>query len=235
MISDAADDDFRLAQDLVAMAASDGSVSDIECLIIADICRKQGIPAEVYEAYLFREYPVECDATPIESIDKAEYIKKLICVMGADGNCTEMEIFLLEVIASKIGMRHLELVSLVLSTTSKRHFYGDTGSRILSSFMKNVIDPKANMLRQNHDNMQKILHLIADDIRKDYAADDNPALYARALAQAVSMFIENTLLKKEYEAMGIGLQRTVNEECRRLTGMDMERALNMGSKPNEQS
>lgn len=224
MISDAADDDFRLAQDLVAMATADGSVSDIECLMIAEICREQGIAPEVWEAYLFRDYPMESDALPAESIDKYEYLKKLIRVMGVDGHCAEMEIFLLEVIAGKLGVKHLELVSLVLSTATRRHFHGDTGSRILSSFMKNVIDPKSKTLQQNQDNMLKVLHLIADDLRKDDPSSV-PAPFAQTLFQAANMFLENSLLQKEYETMGIGLSRTLNEECRRLIGNGLRKSL----------
>ena len=76
--------------------------------------------------------------------------------MGVDGVSSHMEIYLLEIIASKMGFSHMDLVSLVLMTATRTFFSGDTGSRTLSSFLHNVIDPKGKNLRENRDNIKKI-------------------------------------------------------------------------------
>ena len=198
------------------MAKADGSISEEECLAIVRICREQGIAPEQYEAYLFGEVPAVSEALPIDRIDRHEYLKRLIMVMGADAECSQIEIFLLEVIAGKLGVRHLELVSLVLITATRRHFHGDTGSRILSSFLKNVIDPKSMTLQQNQDNMRTILSLIVADLYRD-CPDDTAEAFLHTLADAAGIVLGNRLLRREYEMMGLSLSQTVGEECRRLT------------------
>jgi len=46
LFNDASDADFKLAQDLVAIAYADGEISEAEKKMIAEICRLEGISTD---------------------------------------------------------------------------------------------------------------------------------------------------------------------------------------------
>ena len=52
LFSDSSDADFKLAQDLVAIAIADGEISEKERKAITDICRSEGVTEEVINDYL---------------------------------------------------------------------------------------------------------------------------------------------------------------------------------------
>ena len=156
IFNDASDKDFKLAQDLVAIAIADGEISEAERKVIVEICQKEGIPNETVDKFLIG-FDAETESPmPNQRKEKMEYLTKLIRVMGIDGHSSHMEIYLLEIIASKMGVSHMELVSLVLMTATRKYFSGDIGVRTLSSFIHNVIDPKGKNLRENRDNIRKL-------------------------------------------------------------------------------
>lgn len=214
IFNDAADNDFRLAQDLVAMAMADGIISDVEYHTIVDICQSYGISKDVVEAHI-NGTSERHEAMPASKVDKKNYLKRLIKVMGADGDCSQIEVFLMEVIAGKLGFKRLELVSLVINTTSREHFQGDLGNKAMNSFLKNVIDPKFKTLQQNQDILRKIMKLMADDIRADFPEGD-PDSFEVMMNKGVHLLEDNSVLSHEYATMGISLVRTLKEECRRL-------------------
>lgn len=132
LFNDASDSEFKLAQDLVAIAVADGEISEAERQVITEICQKEGISTEtIHDCLLGFDEDIE-SLMPNLRRDKAAYLTKMIRVMGVDGESSHMEIYLLEIIASKLGISHMELVSLVLMTATHRNFPGDTGTRTLS-------------------------------------------------------------------------------------------------------
>jgi tellurite resistance protein len=52
LFANAVDDEYRLAQDLVAIAIADGSISKEEYNMIVKICRSMGISTDVIDAYI---------------------------------------------------------------------------------------------------------------------------------------------------------------------------------------
>ena len=46
IFNDASDAEFKLAQDLVAIAMADGEISEAERKVIAEICQSEGISKE---------------------------------------------------------------------------------------------------------------------------------------------------------------------------------------------
>ena len=132
--------------------------------------------------------------------------------MGADGHSSHMEIYLLEIIASKMGISHMELVSLVLMTATRKYFSGDTGAKTLSSFLHNVIDPKGKNLRDNRDNINKIFDLIAENISQLRNAEEDRNAFTQAISSASELLFENALLDKEFKDLGIDFKRVLAEE-----------------------
>ena len=164
LFNDASDAEFKLAQDLVGIAMADGEISDAERKMITEICQSEGISDDTMQDCLMGLDKDINNQIPDKRREKADYLSKLIRVMGVDGYSSHMEIYLLELIASKMGVGHMELVSLVLMTATRRNFPGETGSKALASFLKNVIDPKSKSLRNNRDNIRKLFDLIAENV-----------------------------------------------------------------------
>lgn len=212
LFNDASDAEFKLAQDLVGIAIADGEISDAERKVIAEICQSEGISEDtVHDCLIGLDKDTNCQI-PGKRKEKSDYLTKLIRVMGVDGYSSHMEIYLLELIASKMGVGHMELVSLVLMTATRRNFPGETGSKALASFLKNVIDPKSKSLRSNRDNIRKLFDLIAENVPQVQNEEEDRADFMKAMDRATSLLMENTLLMSECHTMGIDLKTILIEE-----------------------
>ena len=211
LFNDASDMEFKLAQDLVAIAIADGEISEAEQKAITETCRK-GISDDTLNDCL-KGFDEDVKAhIPAKKKEKIGYITKLICVMGVDGVSSHMEIYLLEIIASKMGFSHMDLVSLVLMTATRSFFSGDTGSRTLSSFLHNVIDPKGKNLRENRDNIKKIFDLMAKNVPQLQNEEEDKAAFVKAMSAATDLLMENSLLCNEFHSMGIDFETVLMNE-----------------------
>lgn len=212
LFNDASDTEFKLAQDLVGIAMADGEISDAERKVIEEICQSEGISNDTVEDCLMGFDKDTNLLMPDKRREKSDYLVKLIRVMGVDGYSSHMEIYLLELIASKMGVGHMELVSLVLMTATKRNFPGETGSKALASFLKNVIDPKSKSLRNNRDNIRQLFDLMAENVPRAQNEEEDKAVFMKAMDKATELLMENTLLISEFRAMGIDFKNILMEE-----------------------
>lgn len=212
LFNDASDAEFKLAQDLVGIAMADGEISDAERKMITEICQSEGISDDAMQDCLMGLDKDINNQIPDKRREKADYLSKLIRVMGVDGYSSHMEIYLLELIASKMGVGHMELVSLVLMTATRRNFPGETGSKALASFLKNVIDPKSKSLRNNRDNIRKLFDLMAENVPQVQNEEEDRAAFMKAMDKATELLMENTLLISEFRTMGIDLKTILMEE-----------------------
>ena len=212
LFNDASDTEFKLAQDLVAIAIADGEISEAERKVITNICQKEGISAETVNDCLLGFDREVKSLLPAKRRDKAGYLTKLIRVMGVDGESSHMEIYLLEIIASKMGVSHMELVSLVLMTVTRTFFSGDTGSRALSSFLRNAIDPKGKKLCDNRNNLRTLFDLMAENIPQLRDEEEDKAAFIGAMNRATELLRENTLLCNEFRSMGIDFETVLMDE-----------------------
>lgn len=212
LFNDASDKEFKLAQDLVAIAIADGEISEAEQKVITDICTSEGMSNDTITDCLMG-FDKEANAlVPSKRREKMDYLSKLIRVMGVDGHSSHMEIYLLEIIASKMGISHMELVSLVLMTATRRYFSGDTGAKALSSFLHNVIDPKGKNLRDNRDNIKKIFDLMAENVPQLHDEDEDKKAFVKAMSSATELLMENSLLCDEFRMMGIDFETVLLDE-----------------------
>ena len=212
LFNDASDTEFKLAQDLVAIAIADGEISEAERRVITEICQSEGISSEVMNDYLQGYDRGTKVLVPDKHRDKMDYLTKLIRVMGVDGYSSHMEIYILEIVASKMGISHMELVSLVLMTATRRYFSGDTGSKALSSFLKNVIDPKGKNLRDNRDNIRHIFDLMAENVPQLQDKEEDEKAFVKAMNTATDLLLENSMLCDEFRMMGIDFETILMAE-----------------------
>jgi len=215
IFKDSSDSEFKLAQDLVAIAVADGNISDAERQEIEKICQTEGISSEtVNDCFLGFDQGAVAHI-PIRHRERAGYMSKLVRVMAVDGISAHMEIYLLQIIASKLGIGYLELVSLVLSTATRINFPGDIGSRTLNSFISNAIDPKGRPLQKNIENLQKIFDIMAENVPQLQNVEDDRHAFIKAMDSASGLLFENTLLEREFKDMGIDFKRVLTEERER--------------------
>lgn len=212
LFNDASDTEFKLAQDLVAISMADGKISEAERKVINEICRKEGISNEtIKECMLGFDKDVK-SRLPAKRRDRVDYLTKLIRVMSADGDSSHMEIYLLEIIASKMEISHMELVSLVLMTATRTFFSGDIGSKALSSFLHNEIDPKGKNLVDNRNNIRKIFDLMAENVPQLQNEEEDKAAFMRAMNTATNLLMENSLLCNEFHSIGIDFETILMDE-----------------------
>jgi uncharacterized tellurite resistance protein B-like protein len=212
LFNDASDAEFKLAQDLVAIAMADGEISEEEKKMISAICQSEGISGDVLKDSVLGLDKDMHGEMPARRRERAEYLTKLIRVMGVDGESSHMEIYLLEIIASKLGISHMELVSLVLMTATNRNFPGNVGTKALSSFLKNVIDPKSSSLQETHDNIKMLFDLMADNVPQQQNEEEDRVAFAKAMDAATDLLLTNTLLANEFRAIGIDFKSVLMDE-----------------------
>lgn len=212
IFTDVSDTEFKLAQDLVAIAIADGEISEEERIMINNICRNEGVEKDVLDIYMQGfEGGADSDAFA-NRMEKMLYLKKLIRVMAVDGNSSHMEIYLLEIIAARLGLTYLELFSAVLTTATHMNFPGDTGVKALNSFIHNVIDPKGKSLANNRNNLRTLFDIMAQNspVRQDREQDK--AAFVEAMNHATHLLTENTILMDEFRMMGIDFETVLMDE-----------------------
>lgn len=212
IFKDSSDSEFKLAQDLVAIAVADGNISDAERQEIEKICQTEGISSETVNDCLLGFDQGAVAHVPIRHRERASYMSKLVRVMAVDGVSAHMEIYLLQIIASKLGISYLELVSLVLSTATKANFSGDIGSRTLKSFISNAIDPKGRPVQKNIENLRKIFDIMAESVPQLQNVEDDRHAFIHAMESASELLFENAMLDKEFKDMGIDFKLVLAEE-----------------------
>ena len=215
IFKDSSDSEFKLAQDLVAIAIADGNISNTERQEIEKICQTEGISSEtVNDCFLGFDQGAVAHV-PIRHKERASYMSKLVRVMAVDGVSAHMEIYLLQIIASKLGIGYLELVSLVLSTATRANFQGDIGSRALKSFISNAIDPKGRPVQKNIENLRKIFDIMAESVPQLQNVEDDRHAFIHAMESASELLFENAMLDKEFKDMGIDFKLVLAEERER--------------------
>ena len=212
LFNDASDKEFKLAQDLVAIAIADGEISEAERKAITEICQREGVSNDTVNCYLLGYDEDVIEKMPAKHLEKINYLANLIRVMGVDGQSTHMEIYLLEIIASKLGISHMEMVSLVLMTATHRNFPGDIGAKTLASFLHNVIDPKGKKLNDNRDNLKKLFDIIAENVPQLQNEEEDKAEFVKAMNAATELLMENSLLNSEFRSMGIDFETVLMDE-----------------------
>ena len=208
--------EIKLARDLTAMAIADGEVTPEEKEAICALCHIEGIDErKLLENLKGRHEPIE-EKIPKERRAKEDYLKTLIRLIGADGYAAPQEIYLFQIIASKLGLNQMDVVGLFMLTSNRQYFRGDVGAKILNSFLRNQIDPMGKTEKENRDNLRAIYDTIAANTNNLQNDEAYIELLRRNLAKATETFLENKILIDGFKRAGLDFCRILKEEERKV-------------------
>ena len=208
--------EFRLARDLTAMAIADGEVTPEEKEAISAICKIESIDERKLLANLKAKNESTETEIPQEQYSRQEYLRTLIKIIGADGYAAPQEIYLFQIIASKLGMNQMDVVGLFMLTANRQYFRGDVGCKVLNSFLRNQIDPMGKTEQENRDNLRSIYDTIAAHTPTTQNEDSDRELLRQNLTQATETFLENKILINGFKRAGLDLARILKEEETRI-------------------
>lgn len=214
----AADNDYTLARDLIGLALADGKITEEEKAAIARICHLENLTEEQLKEMFKSGGQAAQAAIPATRKDKEDYLVKMIQVMGADGDSATEEIFLLEIMAGRLGFSRLQLTALVLLNATRKNFPGDFGAKVLSTFLKNIVDPKGKSDQQNHDNIAKIYDAVANTTILTGDLQEDQVLLRAAFAKATQTLLANELLAREFQTAGLNFRDLLESESMKALG-----------------
>jgi len=204
--------EFKLARDLTAMAIADGEVTPEEKEAISTICHLEGIDESRLFESLRGGFENANEEIPNSRGEKEGYLGNLIKLIGADGYAAPQELYLFQIIASKMGLNHMDVIGLFLLTATRKFFVGDAGSKILTSFLKNYIDPKANPEKTNRENLRTIYETVATHTEVSQDEEVDKEVLRQNLSRATMTFLENTILVREFANVGLDFAVIAKQE-----------------------
>ena len=208
--------EFKLARDLTAMAMADGNITPEEQRALNPICHMESIDEiQLYES-LQNGFDGAETKIPQSRKEKEAYLRELILLIGADGYAAPQEIFLFQIVASRMGLNQMDVVSQFMLTATRRYFNGDIGSRVLASFLKNYINPKGKNEKENRQCLRTIYETIATNTEELRDRDIDLELLRQNLEHATETLLENKILMKEFRDMALDFARMLKEEEQRV-------------------
>jgi len=203
---------FKLARDLTAMAIADGQITPEEKEAMKDICHLEGINETKLLEALQGDYDKVDDEMPKTHEGREAYLKDIIKLIGADGYAAPQEVYLFQIIAGRMGLNQMDVLSLVILTTTRNYFQGDIGNRTFASFIKNYIDPKGKAEKDNRENLRTLYDTVAKNTEMRQDAELDNEILRQNLSRATETFLENTILVKEFEEAGIEFPAMLKQE-----------------------
>ena len=196
---------FKLARDLMAMAIADGQISPEEHEAMSSICHNENIDEhQLLESLSISNGPVS--EIPSSVKEREDYLRNLLLLIGADSYCAPQEIYLFQIIASRMGLNQMNVIGLFLMTTTHQFFQGDIGSKVLKSFLENFIDPK----KKGDEIWRQHLHTIYETVAMNTENDDR--LLAQNLSKKTQALLMNKILVDEFSHVGLDFQCILEEE-----------------------
>ncbi len=204
--------EFKLARDLMAMAIADGEVTPEEKEAMSIICQLECIDESKLLESLRGGYEHINEEMPNSRIEREEYLRNLIKLIGADGYAAPQEAYLFQIIASKMGLNQMDVIGLFMLSTSRKYFAGGTGTKVFVSFLKNYIDPKAKSDIVNRQNLRTIFETVAIHTEVSQDKELDREVLRQNLERATVTFLENTILTKEFADVGLDFAVMVKQE-----------------------
>ena len=203
---------FKLARDLTAMAIADGQLTPEEKEAISEICHLEGIDETKLLEALQGGYDRVNEEMPKTHEGREDYLRDIIKLIGADGYAAPQEAYLFQIIAGRMGLNQMNVVSLILLTTTHHYFQGDKGTRTFASFIKNYIDPKGKTEKANRENLRTLYDTVAKNTEMCRDAELDSEILRQNLARATEAFLENSILMKEFEDIGVDFPAMLEQE-----------------------
>lgn len=194
---------FKLARDLTAMAIADGQISPEEKEAMSTICHLEGVDETKLMEALQGGYDKISEEMPSSRQEKEIYLRDIIKLIGADCYSAPQEIYLFQIIASRMGLNQMDVIGLFLLTATKQYFKGDAGAKILASFLRNYIDPKGKSEKDNRENLHTIYETVASNTPISQDEELDKEILRQNLNRATDAFFENKILIKEFADVGL--------------------------------
>ena len=203
---------FKLARDLTAMAIADGEVTPEEKEAISTICQLEGVDETKLMDALRGGYDKVNEKMPNSRQEKEVYLRDIIKLIGADGYSAPQEVYLFQIIASRMGLNQMDVIGLFLLTATRQYFKGDAGAKILASFLRNYIDPKGKTEKSNRENMRAIYETVANNTPVSQDTELDKEILRQNFARATETFLENKILIKEFADVGLDFALMAKQE-----------------------
>lgn len=135
--NDLSSEERTLTRDLLSVAIADCEFSEEEQKMILEICEMEGISSvEMMDS--IREK--SAGEKKLRSTDeKKRYLLHLIKMMSADGRFPSIELHMIEVVAKKLEVNSMQLLSFVLDEINENRISKDEGVVIINSFVRHYI------------------------------------------------------------------------------------------------
>lgn len=203
---------FKLARDLTAMAIADGQITPEEKEAMSTICHLEGVDEKKLLDALKGGYENVDEVIPKNRHDKEGYLRDVIKLIGADGYAAPQEVYLFQIIAGRMGLNQMDVISMFLLTATRQYFKGDMGAKILASFLRNYINPKAKTEKDNRENLRIIYDTVATNTEMSQDPEVDKEILRQTLAHATEAFLENKILIKEFNDVGLDFTVMVKQE-----------------------
>ena len=157
-------------------------------------------------------YDIVDEEMPKTRHDKEGYLRDVIKLIGADSYSAPQEIYLFQIIASRMGLNQMDVIGLFLLTATRQYFKGDSGAKILASFLKNYIDPKGKAEKDNRENLRTIYETVASNTPISQDEELDKEILRQNLSRATDAFLENKILIKEFADVGLDFAVMAKQE-----------------------
>ena len=126
-----------LTRDLLSVAIADHEFSEEEQKTILEICETEDVSlVEMMDSIRDKK----SGAKLLRSTDeKKRYLLHLIRMMSADGRFPSIELHMIEVVAKKLEVNSMQLLSFVLDEINDNRISKDEGVVIINSFVRHYI------------------------------------------------------------------------------------------------
>lgn len=197
---------------MTAISIADGEITPEEKEAMSMICHLEGVDEKRLMDALRGGYDKVSEEMPNTRQEKEVYLRDLIKLIGADGYSAPQEVYLFQIIASRMGLNQMDVIGLFLLTATRQYFQGDAGAKILASFLKNYIDPKGKTEKSNRDNLRTIYDTVASNTPISQDEEVDKEILRQNLARATETFLENKILIKEFEDVGLNFLAMAKQE-----------------------
>lgn len=135
--NDLSTEERALTRDLLSVAIADHEFSEEEQKTILEICETEDISlVEMMDSIRDKK----SGARLLRSTDeKKRYLLHLIKMMSVDGRFPSLELHIIEVVAKKLEVNPMQLLSFVLDEISESRISKDDGLVIINNFVKHYI------------------------------------------------------------------------------------------------
>jgi uncharacterized tellurite resistance protein B-like protein len=135
--NDLSSEERTLTRDLLSVAIADHEFSKEEQKTILEICETEDVSlVEMMDSIRDKK----SGAKLLRSTDeKKRYLLHLIKMMSADGRFPSLELHIIEVVAKKLEVNPMQLLSFVLDEISESRISKDDGLVIINNFVKHYI------------------------------------------------------------------------------------------------